>query len=59
MADLKSCPFCGSPARWANTTEEEDWEIQCSNPDCPIIFIGGGELTGEELERIWNTRYQV
>jgi hypothetical protein len=53
--ELQCSPFCGSSARWANTTEEEDWEIQCSNVECPVIFIGGDE-TGEELLRAWNTR---
>jgi hypothetical protein len=55
--ELKPCPFCGSEARWAASSEAEDWEILCTNQECPVIFIGG-DHTGVELERAWNTRPQ-
>ena len=53
---LKACPFCGSPARWAWTTESNDgWEPQCSNTNCPVCIICGA-ATEEEATAIWNTR---
>lgn len=52
---LKPCPFCGSEARWATSTEADDWEILCSNIQCPVFFFGG-DHTGTELANAWNTR---
>src|ERR1700734_1986780 len=50
---LKPCPFCGTAARWAAASESEGWEIQCSNAECPVIFIGM-DHTGNALEKAWN-----
>jgi hypothetical protein len=55
---LHNCPFCGSEARWANTDVDQDWEIQCSNVNCPVIFIGTDE-TGRELATAWNNRPEL
>lgn len=53
--DLLPCPFCGGAARWATSTEDDDWEIQCSNQNCGIMLFCCG-ATGEETAANWNTR---
>ena len=53
-AKLKPCPFCGSPAHWATSTEDESSEIQCSNADCSLLFLSSEE--DKKIETAWNTR---
>ena len=53
--ELLPCPFCGSPARWAVSTEPDDSEIQCSDPDCALLVFGQ-KNTDAETVSAWNTR---
>jgi hypothetical protein len=53
--ELRPCPFCGSAARWAMTTEDDDWEIQCSNEGC-LLVLYGQDKTARDTAAAWNTR---
>lgn len=52
---LKPCPFCGSAARWAATTEADDFEIGCSNAECAVLVMACGANERDAATR-WNTR---
>lgn len=54
---LLPCPFCGSPAAWRTSTEPDDNELGCSNPDCHlIVFLNGPDEDVEQMAQWWNTR---
>lgn len=54
-SDLKPCPFCGSAARWAVSTEADDYEVQCSNGDCAVLVMACGATERDAATR-WNMR---
>lgn len=52
---LLPCPFCGSAARWAVSTESDDSEIQCSNAECALLVFGQKD-SDQETAAAWNMR---
>ena len=59
MAELKSCPFCGSDAILctAITMQHEiAYVVKCDNLEC--VMCSGGTLrqTISQAENAWNTR---
>lgn len=57
MNDLLPCPFCGGAARWSASTEDDENEISCSNPDCMVVcFVGGSDAEVDRIKAAWNRR---
>jgi hypothetical protein len=49
---LKSCPFCGWPARIEG---RQSFVISCRNPDC-WVGVATARLARDEAITAWNTR---
>lgn len=67
LPPLKTCPFCGSPARYVYRRLFKEWFISCANVKvcaAKVAWINGLEKHGyqmaytpEEAARRWNAEF--
>jgi len=53
MRKLKPCPFCGSEAKFCETSV---FWVRCSNDTCGAETANGDSGTKQEAAEIWNRR---
>ena len=62
MAELKRCPFCGTPARLCEEIAEKHrpvltrYYVYCPNNNCLASIPCEGNATREQAFEIWNRR---
>lgn len=57
VAELKRCPFCGSPGEVEHREYSGTWIVQCSNGECPASYMIGWDYeTEEDAIDAWNRR---
>jgi len=54
MAELKPCPFCGSPAS-TQKGYQNSWFVSCDSRKCQAMVM---DDTKEQAIRKWNRRYE-